>query len=291
MYIGIDLGGTNIALGLVDEKLDIVKKKKVAIIQGSSYEEILDVIAKECKEIREGIELAGIGIGIPGIVDSDSQKIIFCDNLGWKNVDIVGDLKKVLMEDIHIANDADCALYAEVLKGSAVGFKNVILFTLGTGVGSSVLLDGKIFLGGDKRGIELGHMTVEYEGESCSCGYKGCLESYASATALIRETKEPDAKTVFDQEDIKYKETIDRYYKYLAVGVRNGILAYRPDLVIIGGGISKQGDKLSVRLRDEVKKIEMYFGNETATIKIAALGNDAGIIGAAAMYRDNKKGL
>lgn len=287
MYIGIDLGGTNIALGLVDEKLDIVKKKKLAIIQGSSYEEIVHVMAKECKEIREGIEISGIGIGIPGIVDSDSQKVIFCDNLGWTNVDISKDLKNILGDDIYIANDADCALYAESLKGSAVGFKNVILFTLGTGVGSSVLLNGKIFLGGDKRGIELGHMTVNYEGENCSCGYRGCLEAYASATALIRETSESDAKTVFDQEDGKYKEAIDRYYKYLAVGIRNGILAYRPGLVIIGGGISKQGDKMVVRLRDEVKKIEMYFGNETAEIKIAALGNDAGIIGAAAMYRDN----
>ncbi len=311
MYkLGIDLGGTNIVAGVVDENYKIVATGSVKTNCPRPAEEIADDMALAAKTAIEnaGLKISDIdamGVGSPGAIDPVNGVICYANNLDFYDVPIAAMLKERLGTDFYVENDANAAAYGEYIAGAGKGTKNFIAITLGTGVGGGVIIDGKIYSGSNYAGAELGHTVINMDGEVCTCGRQGCWEAYASATALIRQTKQAmirypksvmwelcggdinkvNGRTAFDamrKDDEAGKRVVARYIEFVAVGVSNVINIFQPEILCIGGGISKEGDTLIVPLRASVRG-ENYARNipETTEIKAAALGNDAGIIGAA----------
>ena len=307
--IGIDLGGTNIVAAVVDEKYNIIAKAKTPTAVPRSAELIFDDIAKVCKEAVEKAGLtmnniSSVGLGTPGTVNSDGV-IEFANNLNFDNVpakDMI--IERLGDKPVYVANDANCAALGEAYAGCGNGAKNFIAVTLGTGVGSGVIIDGKIVTGVNNAGGECGHMVIVVDGEACTCGRHGCWEAYASATALINQTKKameqyPDSvmhqlakeegkvsgKTAFDamrRGDIAGIKVVDQYVKYVACGIINLVNALQPEIICVGGGICNEGVTLLRPLRRyiEAERYSVYSKIQTKILK-AELGNDAGIIGAA----------
>ncbi|MFA5100929.1 MAG: ROK family glucokinase [Candidatus Omnitrophota bacterium] len=309
--IGIDLGGTNIAAGIVDEKGVLIAKESVPTFAARDYSLIIkdmaEVAIKACKKANLTIgDMAGIGIGSPGIVDSKNGVIVYTCNINFDHTPMREELRKYIDLPVFISNDANCAALGETADtGAACGFRNVIMVTLGTGVGGGIIIDGKIYEGDHSAGAEIGHSMLVVDGVPCNCGRNGCWESYSSATALIRETKEAiekdrdtvmwdmighdytkiSGRTAFDASrkgDRVAQQVVDFYIKYLSEGLIDMINIFRPEIILLGGGVSNEGDYLFDPVRAYVKKYE-YGGNRipTPVIRKAALGNDAGIIGAA----------
>ncbi len=309
-YVGIDLGGTNISAGVVNENYEIISKASTKTNCPRPACEIGDDMAKTAIEAIKKANLTvddieWIGIGTPGIADNENGKIIYSNNLGFDNVPMAEYIQKHIKKPVFIENDANAAAYGEFVAGAAKGAVNAVCITLGTGVGGGIIVDGKIYSGSNKAGAELGHTVVELDGPQCTCGRKGCFEVYSSATGLIRMTKEAmelnkdsemwkisaernnkvTARTSFDAMragDKTAKEVVDKYIKYLAAGITNIINIFQPDILCIGGGVCNEGDPLLLPVKDLVKK-EVYTRtlNQNTDIVIAKLGNDAGIIGAA----------
>ena len=307
--IGIDLGGTNIVAAVVDEKYNIIAKAKTPTAVPRSAELIFDDIAKVCKEAVEkaGLtmnDISSVGLGTPGTVNSDGV-IEFANNLNFDNVpakDMI--IERLGDKPVYVATDANCAALGEAYAGCGNGAKNFIAVTLGTGVGSGVIIDGKIVTGVNNAGGECGHMVIVVDGEACTCGRHGCWEAYASATALINQTKKameqyPDSvmhqlakeegkvsgKTAFDamrRGDIAGIKVVDQYVKYVACGIINLVNALQPEIICVGGGICNEGETLLRPLRRyiEAERYSVYSKIQTKILK-AELGNDAGIIGAA----------
>lgn len=309
-YLGIDLGGTNIAVGITDENGTIIyKQSEKTNASGKSFENLVSHIADTAKKAVKsaGYDMNGIcavGMGTPSCVNPETGLLVNANNLGWQNVPLLSEMKKHFDCPVFIQNDASCAALGEKLAGAAVSSDNVIMVTLGTGVGGGIILDGKIWGGCDGMGAEIGHTKLVFGGEQCTCGQHGCFECYASATALIRQTKtaaekdpesiindicvnenEITAKTAFDaakRGDNTAKKVVDKYIRYLSAGLSSLITIFRPQTVIIGGGISSEGEyliePLKKRLAEDVFSAEQIG---IPDIKAASLGNDAGIIGAA----------
>lgn len=312
MYrIGIDLGGTNIAVGLVnDETFEIVKKKSTPTLAGRDCTEIVVDMARLCREICDevGVEidsLAGIGVASPGTVDVSTGVILSSNNIRMSNFPLAEILADKLETSvaIHVENDANAAAWGEACAGAAKGTNTSVAITLGTGVGSGIIINKKILSGSNHADGELGHMVIEFGGAPCTCGRRGCWEAYSSATALIRMTKEKIEEckasgrhtSMFDAEkvsgrtacdhmrkgDAAAKEVYDKYIAYLACGINNVINIFQPEVIAIGGGISGEGQSLIDSLAPVVAA-NTYCGEIPRTqLKIATLGNDAGIIGAA----------
>jgi glucokinase len=314
-YVGIDLGGTNIAGGIVNDDGEIIKSKSIPTKRERSASEILKDMAFVANSLIEeaGLkeeEVAYIGIGSPGSIDSKNCIIMYANNLNFRRVNVKEEMRKYTKLPIYMDNDANCAGLGEAKFGGAKGTNKSLTITLGTGVGGGVIIDGKIFGGTHNAGAELGHMVIEKDGEQCSCGRKGCFEAYSSATAIARQGREAvakdvksrilskvngditkiDAKAIFDAKDEgdeTARAVVDNYLEYLAEGVANFISIFEPEVIAIGGGISKQGEKLLVPLRKKV--YERVYGGVTPPVqlKVAELGNDAGIIGAAMLGIEN----
>lgn len=308
-YIGVDLGGTKIAAGLVTEEGKLISKKSIPTLRQRNYQEILKDMANLCLEIIKDNNLSvkdihSIGVGSPGLPDPENGILVYNNNLNFKNVPIRAELQKYIDLPVYLENDANCAALGEAVAGAAKEFKSSITVTLGTGIGGGIILDGKIYSGSFNAGGEIGHHVIVADGEQCTCGRKGCWEVYASATALIREAKiaaikHPEsqinslangdinrinAKTPFDAAqngDKTAKEVIDNYFKYLGMGIVNMVNILQPEAVIIGGGISGQGDYLLNPLRKILDDESYGLESAKTKLKIAQLGNDAGIIGAA----------
>ena len=245
-----------------------------------------------------------VGVGTPGSIMSETGRLCFSNNTNWKDVPMLDELKKYIPIPVLINNDANCAVIGEAVAGAAKGRKHVIMLTLGTGVGGGIIINGKLFAGGDGVGAELGHMTLIHDGYPCTCGIPGCLESYASATALIRQTEEaikahPESlmnewikengkvtgRCAFDcaeKGDQAAEEVLDTYTSYVANGIGSLVNIFRPEIVLIGGGISNAGDALMDRILKHIPKYTFAFDVVGyPIIERATLGNDAGIIGAA----------
>ena len=311
-YIGIDLGGTNIVAGLIDEDGTIIKSINKPTQKERSAELIFDDIIVMCKSLINEFKLdkttlKGIGMGVPGSIDKKNGLIVYANNLKTSNFNVKAYLKDKLDYPVSLGNDADCAALGEVVAGSAKGYSDAIIFTLGTGVGGGIIIDGQIFSGFYPGGAEIGHQIIVKDGRPCTCGNKGCLEAYASATGLILSATEkamanPDsllyklvdgdmskmnAKIPFDAAqsgDAVGLEVIDSYIEHLAIGIANTINVFKPEVILLGGGVCKQEENLTIPLTAKVK--EMVYGKEMPTlIKIAMLGNDAGLIGAAMLNR------
>ncbi len=311
MYrLGIDLGGTNIAAGVVDENYKIIGTGKVKTGAHRSSDEIADDMARAARmAIKDaGVdisEITAMGIGSPGSVVPSKGIVATSNNLKFSNLPLCAMMKERLGVDFYIENDANAAAYGELLAGAGKGCKNFVAITLGTGVGSGIIIDGKIFSGSNNAGGEFGHTVIVIDGEACTCGRKGCWETYASATALIRQTKaEMEAnkqsvmwklcdgdinrvsgKTAFDamrQGDESGIKVVEQYIRYVAIGVTNVINIFQPEVLCIGGGLSKEGEVLTKPITEFAEKGRFSKNIEKQTVvKVAALGNDAGIIGAA----------
>lgn len=294
--LGVDLGGTNIAVGVVDEDNKIVSRASMPTALPRPADAIAASIAEACvKAIGEaGIEredIVSVGVGTPGAVNSSG--IVENDaNLGFVNTplrDMIYDLLKI---ETFIGNDANCAALGEQVAGAGRGTKNFIMVTLGTGVGGGIVLDGKLLTGVNGAAGEIGHMVIDHEGIPCQCGRIGCFEQYASASALIRFAKERNldvngARDVFDlakADNIVAAEVLDSYFDYLSTGIANLINIFQPEVISIGGGIAGQGEEL---LKPLVKKVESKrytkYSKKQTVITVAKLENDAGIIGAASL--------
>ncbi len=311
MYrIGVDLGGTNIATGVLNENNEIIGRGKVKTRAPRPAPEIFDSI-KESVEMAiadAGIsidEVKSIGIGTPGSVNKATGEIEFSNNLQFNNVPAKEMLESRLKKPVFLENDANCAALGEAVAGCGNGVKDFVAVTLGTGVGSGIIIDGKIIRGSNYCGGEMGHMVINVDGIQCNCGRKGCWEKYASATALVSQAVEAmqnnktsllwktcdgdlnkvEGKTIFDALDLgdaTAKEVVDRYLYYVSVGIANIINALQPEIICVGGGISGQGEKILRPIRAYITQ-ERYsvHSNKQTIILPAQLGNDAGIIGAA----------
>lgn len=318
MYtIGVDLGGTNIAIGLCDENLNMIDKGSVPTHANRDGELIVRDMANLAAEIikRNGLtvnDIASVGIATPGAANSKTGVVEYANNLPFLNFPIAEIFKKYLpVEKVLIANDANAAALGEALAGAAKGTKNSVMITLGTGVGGGVIIDGKIFDGGiNCAGAELGHIVIVAGGRQCSCGRRGCWEAYSSATGLSNMTKEKmnelklkgipsllfdeadkdgkvSARTAFNamkRGDKHGAMVVDEYIKYLAEGITNIINIFQPEILTIGGGVCNEKEYLTKPLL-EIVESEQYTRNNANKTKVvtAVLGNDAGIIGAAGL--------
>ena len=315
-YIGIDLGGTNIAAGIVDENYKIVKKKSVPTLAQRDGKEIIKDMGKLCLSLIEecGLTLDDIayaGIASPGTANSETGVVEYANNLPFLNFPIADLLKEYTgIKKVYIENDANAAALAEAIAGVAKGAKYSVMITLGTGLGGGIILDGKVYSGFNFAGAELGHIVIEKDGKQCTCGRKGCWETYSSATGLTNMTKEAvlearkqGRKTIIEdlingnvdncnarvafaamkQGDEVGKEIVDKYISYLACGISNVINIFQPNVLSIGGGVCGEKDYLLVPLKEAVFKETYTRGDRQTQIKIAELGNDAGIIGAAVL--------
>lgn len=305
--IGVDIGATTIKAGVVDETYRIILRSTRKT--PDAFEDAMKAIADMIHEMADQLHLcisdfANIGFGAPCTVVPETGMLILANNTNWKDVSMKEEMSKYFSVPLSFANDANCAIIGETIAGAAKGRRHVLMLTLGTGVGSGIIINGKLFSGGDGLGAEMGHLTLVYDGIPCSCGLKGCLECYASATALIRQTKEamkqhPESmmnqqaqqqgevtgRTSFDcakAGDAAALQVVDQYTSYLAGGLGSIINVLRPELIILGGGVSHAGDFLLDLIR---KKLPQYiFAYDVVggpEVKCAELGNDAGIIGAA----------
>ena len=308
-YVGVDLGGTNIAVGLVDENGNLIDKKSTKTLHERGYEAIVADMAKLYRELLASNnineeDVISVGIGAPGSVDYKNGVIIYANNLDFHNVPLADELKKHINKPVFVDNDANCAAWAEYIAGSAKGSSSAVVITLGTGVGSGVIIEGKLQGGFNFCGGELGHMVIDVNGPLCTCGRHGCFEVFSSATGLINMTREFAEKnkeskmwdytkegkfsgrTAFlaaKDGDETAKAVVENYMKYLAVGVANIINIFQPEIFVIGGGLSNEGSNLIEPLIDKVFK-QTY--TDPAVVPMcdivkAKLGNDAGIIGAA----------
>lgn len=313
MYnIGIDLGGTNIKVGVVDENYNIVGRSNIKTNLPRPSEEIVESIVEGVKLACEDAKIAvsdvnSIGIGTPGTANRNTGVVLYSCNLGFNNFELGGMLSEKLGTEVFVENDANAAAFGEVVNGAGKGYKDVVVITLGTGVGGGIIIDGKIYTGFNFCGAELGHSVIEYNGRQCGCGRKGCFEAYSSATALINFTKEAmesdkntkmweiagsiegvDGKTAFDgfrAGDKTATEVVNKYINYLGCGLTNVVNIFQPQVLLIGGGICKEGENLTKPLLEYIAR-ESYCIDPNCSTKldIAMLGNDAGIIGAAYLY-------
>lgn len=312
MYtIGIDLGGTNIAAGLVDENYKIIRKTSRPTAAHRSADEITLDMARACEALckEEGIgveQIKSVGIATPGTADTDNGIVIYANNLPFRDYPIAAKLKEHFpVANVSIANDANAAAYGEAVAGAGKGKKNFVMLTLGTGVGGGIIIDGKLYTGFNYSAGELGHMVIVHNGRPCTCGRKGCFEAYSSATGLIKTTKEKmieapesimwelvngdirkvNGRTAYDamrKGDEAAKAVVDEYVSYLATGTANLINIFQPNILAFGGGVANEKENLLAPLRKLVKQ-QTYVTKEFTEIKSAELGNDAGIVGAAAL--------
>jgi glucokinase len=308
VLIGVDLGGTNIAAGLIGEQNELISLKSRPTRPERGAEAIADDIAAMCGELagKRGIsvrDLGWVGVGSPGSVDPEKRVIHFAGNLGFKDTPLGEMLSSRLSVPVFLGNDGNAAALGELYAGAARGYDSALLVTLGTGIGGGIVLGGRVHTGFNGMAGEIGHMVISEGGRKCSCGRKGCWEAYASATGLIalsREAMEEDksslmwelagsaervsGRTSFDamrRGDLSAKKVVDAFIRYLACGVSNLINILQPAVVCVGGGISREGDALLAPLRRQVSRESFDVGGRRCERAAAELGNDAGIIGAA----------
>ena len=313
VYIGVDLGGTGIKAGVVDESGTILAKGSAPTGRERPYQAVIADIAALCTRVAAQAgtpmeEVAAMGVGVPGICNPETGVIPFCTNLGWHDVPFVEEMHKHLNLPVHVDNDATVAGYAESIAGVSAGTRASVFLTLGTGVGGGIVLGGRPYSGVHGIGSEIGHMILQMDGEPCTCGNEGCFERYASATAIIREArravkKDPqsmmmkkcggnperiNAKIVIDcakAGDKTARAVFDAYVRALAHGIISIINVLDPEIIVLGGGVSMAGDFLLNAVREAVMPLIFFKTMPYARIELARLGADAGIIGAALLGR------
>ena len=309
--IGVDIGGTSIKGAAVDSDGRVYEKFSLPVIKDEAGEVTIRKLSEIIKDYiaAQGLEhkIIGIGIGCPGTLDIQRGIVNYSNNLKWFDLPMVDIMHEMLPYPIRLTNDANAASLGEAKFGAGKSYETIIMLTLGTGVGGGIIINGKLFEGNEGKGGELGHSVVVVDGELCSCGRKGCLEAYASATALIRDTKKamksnrrsllwkvcPDidlvgGKVPFEaakQGDATAINVLDNYVKYLGEGILNFCNIFRPNVVVLSGGIANAGDYLFSRVNKYIEDRD-YGYKRTPAVKVvpAELGYDSGKIGAAALF-------
>ena len=308
--VGVDLGGTNIAVGVIDDEYNIIGRGRLKTNVPRPAKEIMADIVKavEMAVADAGISLSdveSIGIGTPGNVNKEKGIIEYANNLEFNQVPAVEMINELIDAKVFLENDANCAALGEAIAGVGKGKKLFIAVTLGTGVGGGIINEGKVMSGCNEAGGELGHMVIEMNGIPCNCGRTGCWEAYASATALVEQTQKAmldhksskmwsiaggsldnvNGRTAFDAMragDEWGRKVVDKYIEYVAIGTVNIINIFQPEMICFGGGICNEGETLLAPLREHIEKFRYSRYSDTQTeICRAKLGNDAGIIGAA----------
>ena len=309
MYcIGIDIGGMSIKAGVVDKDGKIVKKGKVVTDVAAGEHKIINDIGRLVLSLADpnDRDFVGIGIGCPGAINSSTGVVDRAFNLNWHKVALAEELARMINKPIKVSNDANVAALGETMFGVGRMYTDTVFLTLGTGVGGGIVLGGKLYEGNESKGAELGHMVLVVDGEPCSCGRNGCMEAYCSASALIRETKKAmladknsamwkfsptlddvDGRTAFECSkagDRSANAVVDYFVKYLGEGMLNFANIFRPQAIILGGGVCAQGDYLIYKLKDYCKDRNYGFADTPRfDILVSQIGNDAGIIGAAGL--------
>ena len=306
---GIDIGGTTVKMGLFDEKGDMLEKWEIVTRKENNGENILPDIVKSIKEKNteksiETDDILGIGMGVPGPITEDGR-VLKCANLGWGIFSVADEMSKLTgVEKVKVGNDANVAALGEQWRGGGRGFDNIVMVTLGTGVGGGIIMDGKILTGENGAAGEIGHITVNpKETLTCGCGCKGCLEQYGSATGVIRMAKErleasdkPSELRKFAADEIGGKEVFDAYKAgdelaaeavnefaiYLGMGLGNVASVVDTQAFVIGGGLSKNGPVVIDIVKEQYKK-NVMFALKNTEFRLAELGNDAGMYGAVRM--------
>ncbi|MEG1509349.1 MAG: ROK family glucokinase [Clostridia bacterium] len=315
IYAGIDIGGMSIKIGLVNEdgkllisKSILTESEKGYAIMTTNMANLIDELLQELNLSRNN--LSGIGIGVPGTVDSKLQIVNSAANIGWRKLRIVDEFKKHFSCNIQVNNDANCACLGEYVFGGGKQYQNIVFVTLGTGVGGGIIIDGKLFEGYCSAGAEVGHLLLQIDGYPCACGRHGCWEQYASATALIRQTKAMmqanplskmhqialknegvvDGQTAFRAADLGDEagaEVVKNYIRFIAEGLISLCNLFHPQVFILGGGICNEKDKLTVPLQKHIDDYIKISGFDPAIkVTTAELGNKAGIIGASCLVMD-----
>nr|WP_315048719.1 ROK family protein [uncultured Leptotrichia sp.] len=306
-YAGIDLGGTNTKIGLVDAEGNIIFTTIVKTDSLEGFEKTIERLAKILLQQVKSFDLnfedvQSVGVGVPGPV-LNTRVVKFWANFPWKNgVDLALEFEKNLGKPVKVDNDVNVITLGEMWKGSAQGYKNVLGLAIGTGIGGGIIVDGKLVSGEHGAGGEVGHIKVEKDGKLCGCGQKGCWEAYASATGLIREAQSRlavnkvnglyehvksrtlEAKDVFDmakQGDQFSLDLVDYEAEYIALGIGNLLSTLDPEIVVVGGGVALAGDILFDKVKEKLGKYAFPSTIENLKIVSATLGNDAGILGAA----------
>lgn len=309
-YVGIDLGGTNIVAGVVDKNYNIIAKAKCKTNSNRGPDAIIDDMAHLAVEAVENAKLtmddiAWVGVGAPGTINQATGVVEYSNNLDWYDVPLKDIMQERLQKQVYMDNDANAAAYGEYVAGSAKDADIAVMVTLGTGVGGGIVIGNKVYTGFNFAGAELGHSVIIKDGRQCTCGRKGCLEAYASATGLIQTTKEAmdadpsslmweivnkdgghiSGKTAFlaaDKGDKAGKVAVNAYISDLACGITNIINIFQPNILCVGGGVSHEGDNLLLPLKEIIAN-EVYSKNSkyNTNVVLATLGGDAGLIGAA----------
>lgn len=311
IYAGVDIGGMTIKVGLVNENGKIVLSRAFATEQEKGFKSMVARTAEMVRALLDDanyslLDLGGIGFGIPGTVDSKKGMIVSAVNIGCKNEKLVEEMAQYFNVPIAVGNDANMAALGEQRFGAGKGHENVVMITLGTGIGGGIIIDGKLYEGNGGAGGEVGHQIIVVDGEQCNCGRRGCWERYASATGLINQTKYAmadnanslmhkiasenggvDGKTAFlakDAGDEAGRNVVEQYLHYLSEGLLNLAYVLHPEMFIIGGGISHEGKNVMDPLREKLNE-SLQSSGMLPLIEIvqASLGNNAGIIGAAAL--------
>ncbi len=309
VYLGIDVGGTGIKVGVVDEKGTLLAQGETPTLAGRPFAEIVrDMGACALSVLEKGgftvADVVSVGVGVPGVANQKTGVVVFCANLNWHNEPLRVELQKYINKPIYIDNDATVAGFAESVYGLASGSHSSVFITLGTGVGGGIVIGGRPWSGFHGVGSEIGHMPMDIEGDPCNCGNDGCLERYCSATAVIRMGKQaalqhPEsslynacggnvdgmtAKMVFDcakeGDDVAMK-VFRRYVNYLCMALDSIIAFLDPEVIILGGGVSKAGNFLLDAVRARLKRYILFKDLPYSRVEIARLGADAGMIGAA----------
>ena len=299
---GVDLGGTSVKLGLFDKDGKLIEKWEIPTRKEENgkyiLEDIAQTILKKAKEKKISEEIIGIGIGVPGPVREDGV-VKGCVNIGWEEINVTEELEKKTGYPVKAGNDANVAALGELWQGGGNAFQNLVMVTLGTGVGGGIILNGKILAGVNGAAGEIGHMPVVYEEtEYCNCGKKGCLEQVASASGIVKEMKkilasstkdsvlrdqQISAKAVFDaikEKDELAQEAGERLGKYLGIALAHITAVIDPEIIVIGGGVSKAGDVL-LELIQKYYMEKAFLPSRSVKFALATLENDAGIYGAA----------
>ncbi len=311
MRIGIDIGGTNLVAGLVNDKFELVDKVSTPANSSRPDTEIVNDIITLSLQVMEKNNITvedveSIGIGVPGCYDTDAGLILHCENINFHNTPIAKMIQEKINVPVFLGNDADCAALGEAYAGATKDANNSVMITIGTGIGGGIIINKKIYNGFNGCGGEVGHMVIDVNGERCNCGRKGCWEQYGSATALVKQTKKaiienPDSllsklvdgnpenaggKTSFEAMRSGCpvgKAVVEKFVEYFSAGITNIINIFQPEMIVIGGGVSKEGQPLIDMIMKHVSA-ERY-AKETdlpkTTLCTAVLGNDAGVIGAA----------
>lgn len=308
MFIGVDLGGTNIAIGLVDEEFRLVYEKSMPTRSERSPEEVIGDIIAVIKEVMDKSykEVKAIGIGIPGIAEPSTGNVILCVNLRWANIPLKSILEHELNIPVFIDNDATVAAVAEYKAGAMKNVTSGVMLTIGTGIGGGIISEGKVIRGFNGIASEVGHMIVGENFYNCNCGRNGCLETFASSTALINYAKkliqqgnktiiidmvkgdleQINGKIIFESAklgDFVANEAVDRLVRYLAIGINNIAAVIDPEIFVIGGGIASAGQFLLEKVKIAAQEYKYIKAMPIGDIVLAEFNNDAGIIGAAAL--------